>query len=105
MTTILGISGSLRKASFNTSLLAASLSRDMAYEIDQLANEGIDTAPEGAFPPSAARSPSAGSAVAIGNGRIRRSTPARRPNALRDRAPAGPLAPLPSGDDPRQRTR
>ena len=93
------------EAAVSASLLAASLSRDMAYEIDQLANEGIDTAPEGAFPPSAARSPSAGSAVAIGNGRIRRSTPARRPNALRDRAPTGPLAPLPSGHDSRQRTR
>ena len=44
-------------------------------------------------------------ALAIGNNRIRRSTPARRPNALRDRAPAGALAPLPSGHDPRQRTR
>ena len=93
------------EAAVSASLLAASLSRDMAYEIDQLANEGIDTAPEGAFSPSAARGPSAGSAVAIGNGRIRRSTPARRPNALRDRAPTGPLAPLPSGHVPRQRTR
>ena len=46
------------EAAVSASLLAASLSRDMAYEIDQLANEGIDTAPEGAFPPSAARSPS-----------------------------------------------
>ena len=89
----------------SASLLAASLSRDLAWEIDQLANKGITTAPDGDFPPSAARNPSAESATAVGTGRIPRSTPARRPDALRDRAPARPRASVPPGHDPRQRTR
>lgn len=93
------------EAAVSASLLAASLSRDMAYEIDHLTNEGIDTAPDGAFSPSAPRSPSAECAPGIGTGRIRRSTPARRPNALRDRAPTRPRAPVPPGHDPRQRMR
>ena len=92
-------------AAVSASLLAASLSRDLAWEIDQLANEGITTAPDGAFPPSAASDPSAESATAVGTGRIPRSTPARRPDALRDRSPARPRAPVLPGYDPRQRTR
>ena len=92
-------------AAISASLLAASLSRDLAWEIEQLANEGITTAPDGAFPPSAARDPSAESATAVGTGRIPRSTPARRPDALRDRSPARPRAPVLPGYDPRQRTR
>ena len=92
-------------AAISASLLAASLSRDLAWEIEQLANEGITTAPDGAFPPSAARNPSAESATAVGTGRIPRSTPARRPDALRDRSPARPRAPVLPGYDPRQRTR
>ena len=92
-------------AAISASLLAASLSRDLAWEIEQLANEGITTAPDGAFPPSAASDPSAESATAVGTGRIPRSTPARRPDALRDRSPARPRAPVLPGYDPRQRTR
>ena len=92
-------------AAVSASLLAASLSRDLAWEIEQLANEGITTAPDGAFPPSAASDPSAESATAVGTGRIPRSTPARRPDALRDRSPARPRAPVLPGYDPRQRTR
>jgi putative transposase len=83
----------------SASLLAASLSRDIAFEFDRLTNQGIDTAPDGAFPPSAARTPAAAT------GRIRRSTPARRPDALRDRAAARPRADLSPGHDPRDRTR
>src|SRR6202012_1343389 len=37
----------------SASLLAASLSRDLAFEFERLAYQGIDTAPEGAFSPSA----------------------------------------------------
>jgi putative transposase len=85
----------------SASLLAASLSRDLAFEFERLTNQGIDTAPNGAFPPSAARTPSAVTAT----GRIRRSTPARRPDALRDRAATRPRADLPPGHDPRDRTR
>ena len=87
------------EAAVSASLLAASLSRDLAYEIDHLTNEGIDTAPDGAFSPSAAHSPSAAP------GRIRRSTPARRPDTLRDRAATRPRAPVLPGHDPRDWTR
>jgi putative transposase len=83
----------------SASLLAASLSRDLAHEFERLTNQGIDTAPDGAFPPSAVRT------AATVAGRIRRSTPARRPDALRDRAAARPRADLPPGHDPRDRTR
>jgi len=83
----------------SASLLAASLSRDLAFEFEQLTHQGIDTAPDGAFPPSAARAPSAAT------GRIRRSTPARRPDAVRHRAATRPRADLPPGHDPRDRTR
>lgn len=89
----------------SASLLAASLSRDLAYEIDQLSNEGINTAPDGAFPPSADHNHSAGSTLASGTIRTRRSTPARRPDALRDRTAARPRAPILPGHDPRPRTR
>ena len=85
----------------SASLLAASLSRDLAFEFERLTNQGIDTAQNGAFPPSAARTPSSATAT----GRIRRSTPSRRPDALRDRAANRPRADLPPGHDPRQRTR
>jgi putative transposase len=85
----------------SASLLAASLSRDLAFEFERLTNQGIDTAPDGAFPPSAARTPS----VATAAGRIRRSTPARHPDPLRDRAATRPRADLPPGHDPRVRTR
>jgi putative transposase len=83
----------------SASLLAASFSRDLAYEFERLTNQGIDTAPDGAFPPSAARTATPAA------GRIRRSTPARRPDALRDRAATRPRADLPPGHDPRDRTR
>ncbi len=35
----------------SASLLAAALSRDLAFEFERLTHQGIDTAPEGAFPP------------------------------------------------------
>jgi hypothetical protein len=79
------------EAAVSSSLLAATLSRDLAFEIERLANEGIDTAPDGAFPPS-------------GRARIPRSTPARRPNSVRDRAANRPRAPVLPGYDPRHRT-
>jgi hypothetical protein len=63
--------------------------------------QGIDTAPNGALPPSAARTPSSATAT----GRIRRSTPARRPDALRHRATTRSRADVPPGHDPRDRTR
>jgi putative transposase len=88
------------EAAVSASLLAASLSGDLAYEIEQLTNEGIDMAPNGAFPPSAAHDPSAAATR-----RIRRSTPARGPDALRDRAATRSRAPVHPGHDPRERTR
>jgi putative transposase len=94
------------EAAVSASLLAASLSRDIAFELEQLANGGIDTAPDGAFPPGGARSPSTGSADADRQpGRIRRSTPARRPDGLRHRSADRSRIPVPAGDDPGQRTR
>lgn len=96
------------EAAVSASLLAASLSRDLAYEIERLTNEGIDTAPDGAFSPGAARTartPSANRAVPRETGRIHRSTPARRPNRLRDRVATGPSATVSPGHDPRTRTR
>jgi hypothetical protein len=86
-----------REAAVSASLLAASLSRDLAFEFERLTDQGIDTAPDGAFPPSAAR--------ANANGRIRRSTPARHPDPLRHRAATRSRADLPPGHDPRGRTR
>src|ERR1700729_1491542 len=85
----------------SASLPAAPPSRDMAFEFERLTNQGIDTAPEGVFPPSAARVPAGVNATR----RIRRSTPARRPAALRDRTATRPRADLPPGHDPRDRTR
>jgi hypothetical protein len=83
----------------SASLLAASFSRDLAFEFERLSHQGINTAPDGAFPPSAART---GAPAA---GRIRRSTPARRPDSLRNRAATRSRADLPPGHDPRGRTR
>ncbi|HTB77389.1 MAG TPA: IS4 family transposase [Polyangiaceae bacterium] len=88
------------EAAVSASLLAASLSRDLAFEFERLTNQGIDTAPDGAFPPSAARTATATATV-----RIRRSTPARHPDPLRDRAAARSRAHLSPGHDPRGRTR
>jgi putative transposase len=85
----------------SASLLAASLSRDLAFEFERLTHQGIDTAPDGAFPPSAART----AATATAGGRIRRSTPARHPDPLCDRAATRPRADLPPGHDPGDRTR
>ena len=90
------------EAAVSASLLAASLSRDLAFEIEQLTNEGIDTAPDGAFPPDGVHGAEARTATPS---RTRRTTPARRPHGVRDRTANRSRPSAPPCADPRSRSR